>query len=242
MAAEKKNTTAKKNTAAKKPTPKTEAKKAPAVEKKEAPKQEITLEEALKRMKAAEAKLREQEEKQEEPAPIVIQTPPQKEPMVEILYIDSCIAGNQIPIGGGRIISGSGKRFKVTLSDFEGVFQTPLVVSLLKQRKFIVLAGLDEEQRVQYGVDYRDGEIIKNEGGFEAILNCDTAKAVQIFSDLCPSHRALVAARINGAHLKGDKRLTREKIEKLNDISKRDFRDGKGAFTTILQQMNEEAI
>lgn len=242
MANEKKGTTAKKPAAqAKKPAPRkpAEVKKPAAAAEKEAPK-EITLEEALRRMKAAEAKVKEQEDK--ETPPIVIQAPPQKEPMVEILYLDSCIAGNQIPIGGGRIISGSGKRFKVTLSDFEGVFQTPLVVSLLRQRKFIVLSGLDDEQRRQYGVDYHDGEIIKTEGGFEALLNYDTDKAAEVFANLCPAHRELVAARINGAHLRGDKRLTREKIEKLNNISKQDFADGKGAFTTILQSMNEEAI
>ena len=167
---------------------------------------------------------------------------PYREPMVKLLYLDSCIENNQIPIGGGRVITGSGRVFSVKLSDFEGVFLTPLVTLLLKKRKFIVLDGLNDEQRQQYGVDYKPGEIVKNEGMFDWFLSGPVDKVKEAFADLCPEHRELVARRFMMAQERGDNRLTRNRIEALNEISKKDFEDGKGAFTPILKAINEAAL
>lgn len=172
------------------------------------------------------------------PAPAAVY----QEPMVKLIYLDSCIENNQIPIGGGRVITGSGRRFSVKLSDFEGVFLTPLVTLLLKKRKFIVLDGLNEEQRQQYGVDYKPGEILKNEGMFDWFLSGPVAQVKAAFADLCKEHRELVARRFMLAFENGDNRLTRDRIEALNEVSKRDFEDGKGAFTPILKAINEAAL
>lgn len=165
-----------------------------------------------------------------------------QEPMVKLIYLDSCIENNQIPIGGGRVITGSGRRFSVKLSDFEGVFLTPLVSLLLKKRKFIVLDGLNEEQRQQYGVDYKPGEILKNEGMFDWFLSGPVPQVKAAFADLCKEHRELVARRFMLAFENGDNRLTRDRIEALNEVSKLDFEDGKGAFTPILKAINEAAL
>lgn len=190
----------------------------------------------------------------EETPPSAAQTPPlageasiapaavYQEPMVKLIYLDSCIENNQIPIGGGRVITGSGRRFSVKLSDFEGVFLTPLVTLLLKKRKFIVLDGLNEEQRQQYGVDYKPGEILKNEGMFDWFLSGPVSQVKAAFADLCKEHRELVARRFMLAFENGDNRLTRDRIEALNEVSKRDFEDGKGAFTPILKAINEAAL
>ena len=173
------------------------------------------------------------------PAPVPFQY---QEPMVKLIYLDSCIENNQIPIGGGRVITGSGRRFSVKLSDFEGVFLTPLVSLLLKKRKFIVLDGLTAEQRQQYGVDYRPGEILKNEGMFDWFLSGPVSQVKAAFADLCPEHRELVARRFMMAFENKDNRLTRDRIEALNEVSKRDFEDCKGAFTPIPKAINEAAL
>lgn len=175
------------------------------------------------------------------PAQTVLYAAP-REPMVKILYLDSAIENNEIPIGGGRVVTGSGRIFNVKLSDFEGIFMTPLVLKLLKKRKFIVLDGLTQEQREQYGVDYREGEIVKNEGMFDAFLNLPTAKAAEMFEQLCQEHRDMVARRFMDAFEKHDNRLTRDRVEALNRISKRDFEDGRGAFTHILEEINKAAL
>ena len=172
----------------------------------------------------------------------VYQVVQEREPMVKVLYLDSCIENNQIPIGGGRVITGSGRVFSVKLSDFEGTFMTPLVTLLLKKRKFIVLEGLTDDQRQQYGVDYREGEIVKNEGMFDWFLTAPVKDAARVFEQLCPEHRELVARRFMSAHERGDNRLTRDRIEALNTISKRDFEDGRGAFTPIIEALNKAAL
>lgn len=165
-----------------------------------------------------------------------------EEPMVKMLYLDSAIESNEIPIGGGRVISGSGRRFSVKLSDFEGTFLTPLVMKLLKKRKFIVLDGLTKEQREQYGVDYRKGEVLLNEGLFSWFFIAPVNEVKAVFADLCPEHREMVAARFLEAFEQGDNRLTRDRIEALNNVSKKDYEDGKGAFTPILAAINEAAL
>lgn len=175
--------------------------------------------------------------------PVVQAVPVQyQEPMVRLLYLDSAIENNEIPIGGGRIITGSGRTFSVKLSDFEGVFLTPLVTKLLKERKFIVLDGLTPEQRMQYGVDYREGEIVKNEAMFEFFLTGPVDKVKAAFAALCPDHRELVSRRFLEAFENGDNRFTRDRIEALNEISKHDYADGTGAFTPILKAINDAAL
>lgn len=168
--------------------------------------------------------------------------PKYDEPMVKLLYLDSAIPNNEIPIGGGRVISGSGRRFSVKLSDFEGTFLTPLVMKLLKNRKFIVLDGLTKEQREQYGVDYKKGEVLLNESLFSWFFDAPVKEVKAVFADLCPEHRELVSARFLEAFENGDNRLTRDRIEALNEVSKRDYEDGKGAFTPILKSINDAAL
>lgn len=168
--------------------------------------------------------------------------PKYDEAMVKLLYLDSAIANNEIPIGGGRIISGSGRRFSVKLSDFEGTFLTPLVMKLLKNRKFIVLDGLTKEQREQYGVDYKKGEVLLNENLFNWFFTAPVKDVKAVFADLCPEHREMVSARFLEAWENGDNRLTRDRIEALNEVSKKDYEDGKGAFTPILKAINEAAL
>lgn len=178
-----------------------------------------------------------------EPAPQpVIQMVTPKDPMVKLLYVDSAIPNNQIPIGGGRMITGSGKIFSVALTDFEGTFQTPLTTKLLKERKFIVLSGLDKEQRDQYGVDYKEGEVIKNEGMFDWLLNLPVDKAVEMYTALCQEHRRLAEGRFLDAFEKGDNRLTRDRVEALNAVSKGDYEDGKGALSPIVKALNDAVL
>ena len=218
--AEKKTTrsagTAKKQTAAKKPT---------AV-KAEPKKDNVELEDIFPEIQPIKA----------------AEEPRYEEPMVKLLYLDSAIANNEIPIGGGCIISGSGRRFSVKLSDFEGTFLTPLVMKLLKKRKFIVLDGLNKEQREQYGVDYKQGEVLLNEGLFNWFFTGPVNEVKAVFEDLCPEHRELVSARFLEAFEEGDNRMTRDRIEALNSVSKKDYPDGKGAFTPILEAINKASL
>ena len=203
---------------------------------------ETPLTEVIPELKGQTVEAEIPKEPEAETPPVVYQVVAPKEPMVKILYLDSCIPTNQIPIccqyGADETLGSSG----VFLTTLLSMVTIPLIMQLLKLRKFIVLDGLTDEQRQQYGVDYAKGEILKNESMFGYMLDCPASQAAEIFKALCPSHREMVAARVHEAYERGDKRLTRERIEALNDISKADFEDGRGAFTDILKAMNEARI
>lgn len=173
-----------------------------------------------------------------EAAPTVNMVVEQKAPPVKILYIDSAIPNNQIPIGNGRYITGSGRIFPVPLEQFEGEFMTPLVMKLIDKRKFIILSGLTDEQRMQYNCYYGEGEIIRSEGVFDSLISLPAEKAVPIFAALCAEHRQLVARRFASAYFeRHDNRITRDKVEALNKAS-RDM-DPDGLFTNIVKDFNE---
>ena len=165
----------------------------------------------------------------------------QKAPPVKILYVDACIPNNQVAIGPGRYITGSGRIFAVPLEQFEGEFMTPLAMKLLENRKFVVLSGLTDEQRIQYGCYYSEGEVVKSEGVFDSLITLPVEKAVEIFSELCEQHQKLAATRFMTAYFeKHDNRLTRDRMEALNKASKKN--DPEGMFTPILKEMNEKSV
>lgn len=189
------------------------------------------------------------EEKAEEPAVTAPADAPaaqniqmvveQKAPPVKILYIDSCIPNNQIPIGNGRYITGSGRIFAVPMEQFEGEFMSPLVMKLIDNRKFIVLSGLTDEQRYQYNCKYDEGEVLKSEGTFDMLFDMPTEQAVGIFANLCEEHQRLVATRFVSAYFEGhDNRVTRDKVEALNAVSKKT--DADGLFTPIVKDINDK--
>lgn len=176
----------------------------------------------------------------EAPAPAPVQmVVEQKAPPVKILYIDSCIPNNQIPIAPGRYITGSGRIFAVPMEQFEGEFMTPLVMKLIDNRKFIVLSGLTDEQRRQYNCWYSEGEVVRDEGLFDHLFSMDTDKAVGIFTALCPEHQRMVATRFITAYFdRHDNRVTRDKVEALNKASK--ATDPDGLFTPIVKDINDK--
>ena len=165
----------------------------------------------------------------------------QKAPPVKILYVDSVIPNNQIAIGNGRYITGSGRIFAVPLDQFEGEFMSPLVMKLLDNRKFVVLSGLTDEQRMQYNCYYKEGEVVKNEGVFDSLITLPVEKATEIFELLCPEHRQLAATRFISAYFeKHDNRITRDRVEALNKISKQN--EPAGLFTPILEEINKASM
>lgn len=185
------------------------------------------------------AEVKEAPKTAEAPSPVVNMVVEQKSEPVKILYIDSAIPNNQIPIGSGRYITGSGRIFTVSQDQFGGEFMTPLVMKLIDGRKFIILSGLTDEQRKQYNCFYEEGEVIRDEGMFDSLLEMQTEQAAYIFSNLCDEHKKLVATRFITAYFeKGDNRVTRSKVNALNKISKQI--DPDGLFTPIVKDFNEK--
>lgn len=165
----------------------------------------------------------------------------QKAPPVTILYIDSAIPNNEIKIGRNRSIFGSGRFFTVPMEQFEGEFMTSTIMELIAQRKLIVLKGLTDEERKLYNCYYGKNEVLRGEGMFDFFFNMDTAEAAAKFEALCPEHQQLVATRFMDAYFeKHDNRVTRDKVEELNRISKAHFSEG--LFKPLVEAINEKIV
>lgn len=168
------------------------------------------------------------------------------EKMVQCVYIDSVIANNEIVIGNGRKISGSGRVFSIPLSEFESTFITPLMAKLIKERKIIVLDGLTDEQRELYDCAYAEKEVVRREGMFDFIFKASIAEAEEIYQNLCKEHQQLVATRFVDAYMDASSPMKkyandRAKVVALNKLSK-EKSGGDGLFTPILESLNAKDL
>lgn len=194
--------------------------------------------------KAAEAAKPKEAEKPAEPVVQAVYVTP-NEKMVQCIYIDSVIPNNEIIIGNGRKISGSGRVFSVPLSEFESTFITPLIAKLIKTRRIIVLDGLTDEQRSLYDCEYAENEVIRREGVFDFFFKKEIPEAAKIFGSLCAEHQELVAARFMDAYLNDSSPLkryvSRARVVALNNISK-EKHNGDGIFKLMLEALNAEEV
>lgn len=158
---------------------------------------------------------------------------------VELTYLAAVSPNNVLSLGDYGTLNGVGGYIEVPRKEFGGKFLTPEVRGLLRDRRLIVLNGLNENERKRYGVDYKDGELLDMQM-FDRLLDLPLDRLKEIFTKLCPEHRQVVATRFISAYQKGDNRISREKVEPLNDLSKVPGKaEDKGMFYPILAGMNK---
>lgn len=161
------------------------------------------------------------------------------EETVELTYISAVSPNNVLSLGDYGVLNGVGGFIEVPRKEFGGKFLTPEVRGLLNARRLIVLNGLTEDERKRYGVDYKDGELLDMQM-FDRLLDMPLDRLKEIFTKLCPEHRQVVATRFISAYQKCDNRISREKVEPLNDLSKVPGKaEDKGMFYPILAGMNK---
>lgn len=156
--------------------------------------------------------------------------------VVELTFLASVSPNNVCSLGDYGSLNGVGGYIEIPRKEFGGKFMTPVVRSLLRDRSLIVCSGLSAEERKRYGVDYREGELL-DMSAFDRLLDMPPAELAKLFAKLCPEHKEFAATRFITAYEKGDNRVSREKIEPLNDISKEI--NPKGMFRPILEGMNK---
>lgn len=158
---------------------------------------------------------------------------------VELTYIAAVSPNNVLSLGDYGVLNGVGGFIEVPRKEFGGKFLTPEVRGLLNARRLIMLNGLTEDERKRYGVDYKDGELLDMQM-FDRLLDMPLDRLKEIFTKLCPEHRQVVATRFISAYQKCDNRISREKVEPLNDLSKVPGKaEDKGMFYPILAGMNK---
>ena len=168
-------------------------------------------------------------------------------PMVKLLYQCECSPVNVINFGpNGKFGSITGKtgKLSITKEAFVGEFRDELVQALLASRELIVIDGLTDDEREMYGVNYRKGEYM-DEKVFAKMVDMGSA-ILDIYPDLNQTYKDMVAKRFAEEYEKNPKRIARDLVVKLNEMSKKSTKDlpkgdlrKRGAFVGVIEKMNE---
>lgn len=107
----------------------------------------------------------------------------------------------------------------------------------LEKRWLIIVDGLTDEERVAFGVDYKDGEIL-DQKMFTRMLDFGD-ELPEIYGRLCESHREMVAKRMVSEYRnnKACVSVTRDLVEKMREKAK-EIGVSPAPFTEILKEMN----
>lgn len=134
----------------------------------------------------------------------------------------------------GQIVGKTGS-FYVPKNDLSRVL-TDLTRVFLKKRWLIVVSGLNEEEREALGCDYCEGELLDKKAFAKMVEIGD--EMLDIYPRLCAGHKKMVAARYAEAFGQNSPYVTRERVVKLNEMSKT-RENPRGDFVAIIEQMNE---
>jgi flagellar biosynthesis GTPase FlhF len=217
----------------------TETKESPA--EKETETKGYTEEDVQRMIRIALVK---QAEQLQRPQVIQVQANVEK---VHFLWQAEVADDNVVTFGQGGMygrITGKTGSFYVPKSDLSQILDER-TRWMIDNRWLIVLSGLTDEERDAMNCRYKDGEIL-DKGAFSHLVEMGD-KIYDIYPQLCPQHKIIVAQRYLESYEKGDKRVTRERVSKLNQISKRENEDlpddnpmKRGAFATIIDKMNAQ--
>ena len=136
----------------------------------------------------------------------------------------------------GQVVGKSGTFF-VPKSELSRVL-TDVNRVYLKRRWLIVVSGLTDEEREALGVNYREGELL-DKRAFAKLLELGD-ELLDIYPKLCEGHKKMVAQRYMEAYTNSSPYVTRERVMKLNAMSKAG--GGKGDVTPILEKMNAQDV
>lgn len=148
------------------------------------------------------------------------------------------------PNGKYGTITGKTGMLVIPVVDFKGGFRDTMVTGMLADRTLVVVDGLTDDERLLYGVKYKDGELLRDYD-FVNLLSLSEERILEIFPALCPSNKEMVARKFLSAYEDGNLEIKKETILKLNKISKKDYEakgtaaQKRGAFAALLERMAE---
>nr|DAK83909.1 MAG TPA: hypothetical protein [Caudoviricetes sp.] len=176
---------------------------------------------------------------QQSAAPNIIQYVGETE-RVQFLWQAEVADDNVVMFGDGGMygqVVGKSGTFFVPKSELSRVL-TDVNRVYLKRRWLIVVSGLTEEEREALDVDYKEGELLDKRAFAKMVELGD--ELLDIYPKLCEGHKRMVAQRYMEAYTNSSPYVTRERVEKLNEMSKAD--GGKGDFAAILEKMYKRDI
>lgn len=154
---------------------------------------------------------------------------------VRFLWIAPVADDNEFLVGENGMygkITGKVGTFSVPKSDLSRILD-PMFMRFMERRWVIVLDGLTDEERVQYGVDYKPGEVFER-NTFLNMFHLGDAIA-DVYSKLCDSSREMMAKLYHEAYFSDKKKdtVSRSAVVKMNKIAPQP------GFRDILDAMNK---
>ena len=132
----------------------------------------------------------------------------------------------------GRVIGPTGTLF-VPHDDFPQIIDAQVRL-FLERRWLIVLSGLDEDEKIAYGVNYKPNEYL-DRAAFAKVA-AQGEKLLEIYPQLCDGNREIVAKAYYEAWQNHDSAVNRGLTEQLDALCKR-IDPAQTAFHTILEEM-----
>lgn len=167
--------------------------------------------------------------------PQVIQVPQSTE-QVHFLWQAPVADDNQILFGDGgmygRIVGKTGEFF-VPKTDLSRILNAQTRM-FLDYRWLIVVSGMNDEEREALGVNYKEGELLTKKA-FARLPDLGES-LVDIYSDLCDSHKEIVEKVMYEEFKSGNPNIHRDVVVKLNKLCEKK----ENAFRKIIEELNEQ--
>lgn len=158
-----------------------------------------------------------------------------KEEYVTVLLITAVADDTSVSVGEIGKINRAGNTLDIEKKTFLQCMGNPVVDTLLRKRKLIVVNGLTDEERERFGLLYEEGELLTQKAYFK-LLDFTREEIVSIFEKLCEEHKRVVAKMYMTAYFdKNDNRVNLETVRDLNRLSKSVEKDG--LFKTIIDDI-----
>lgn len=161
-----------------------------------------------------------------------------KDEYVTIMYIGANASGTVVAMPKWGSITYAGGMIDVPKKEFMQGIGIPVNNALLRNRKIVVVNGLTKEEKVRFGVDYKEEELLSVDMFF-SLLNYSKDEICKIFDRLCEEHKRTVAKLYLTAYFEQhDNRVNPETVKALNKLSKSVDKDG--LFTLILEDYGKK--
>ena len=108
------------------------------------------------------------------------------------------------------------------------------VLRRLKDRRLVVIDGLDESERERYDLNYSDGELVSQDIYYK-LFSLSEDNVAKIFKMACYRHKQLIATLYYDEYISGGNRVNQQFIQRLNELSKEVEKEG--MFKAMLKDM-----
>lgn len=196
---------------------------------------------SVKEVKDAKPVAAEAVEKASEPVTQTILYTNAGDQMMTVVHL--CLSRTPVSYGNGKkkVFNTYGEKFSISVREFEQEFApSPVGTALLEQRVLVVSDDCPAEVRDRMNLNYKDGELLTL-NRLNALFGMSLDELCELFEALCVEHKSLVVQKFMDDFEAGGRNCDRQKLLKLNELSKKYVKDGsRGMFASLLEDVTNK--